>query len=142
MAEGLSSSFYGHFLGLLWKDGNSAYMAEADSGVNSEWDSFCGIIMQMCRPSANSSKHLKSKPQSSWEFLIDSQFHKNFCKHKFADGVSSVTSLDMLEIDSIGLNLDGKQKLETSFYSELMMESLDCLHAVYESLKLDTLRKR
>ncbi|XP_048325794.2 anaphase-promoting complex subunit 1 isoform X1 [Ziziphus jujuba] len=142
MAEGLSSSFYSHFLGLLWKDGNSAYMAEADPGANSEWDSFCGIILQMCRSSVKSSKHFKSKPQSAWEFLISSQFHKNFCKHNFVNGVSSVTSFDMQEIDSSGLNLDGKQKLETSFYSELMVESLACLHAVYENLKLDTLRKR
>ncbi|KAF3433403.1 hypothetical protein FNV43_RR24505 [Rhamnella rubrinervis] len=142
MAEGLSSSFYGHFLGLLWKDGDSAYLAEPDSSVNSEWDSFCSIIMQMCRSSVNSPKHLNSMPQSSWEFLISSQFHKNFCKRNFINGVSSVTSLDVQEIDSFGLSLDGTQKLETSFYSELMMESMDCLHAVYESLKLDTLRKR
>lgn len=136
MAEGLSSSFYSHFLGLLWKDGNAAYLAEPDSSVSSEWDSFCSIITQMCRSHVNSQKDLNSMPQSSWEFLTSSQFHKNFCKHNFINGVS-VRSFDVQEIDSCGLN-----KSETSFYVLLLMESMDCLHAVYESLKLDSLRKR
>lgn len=141
MAEGLSCSFYSHFLGLLWKDGDSAYLAEPDSSVSSEWDSFCSIITQMCRSHVNSQKDLNSMRQSSWEFLTTSQFHKNFCKHNFINGVS-VTSFDVQEIDSCGLNLDAAQKSKTSFYVELLMESMDCLHAVYESLKLDSLHKK
>ncbi|TQD83379.1 hypothetical protein C1H46_031089 [Malus baccata] len=70
MAEGLSTSFYSHFLSLLWKDGDLAYLAEADSSVHSEWDSFCSIIMEMCGSSATSKKISNPMPQSSWEFLI------------------------------------------------------------------------
>ncbi|GMN41281.1 hypothetical protein TIFTF001_010497 [Ficus carica] len=142
MAKGLSSNFYSHFLSLLWKDGDSAYLSEADNGVNLEWDSFCSIILQMCRSSTSTQKHSNPTAHSSWEFLINSKFHKNFCKHNRVTGVSSVISLDMQKLDSFESNLKTVEKIEKSFYSELMMESLDCLHAVYESLKLDTLRKR
>lgn len=142
MAEGLSSNFYSHFLSLLWKDGDSAYLSEADNGVNLEWDSFCSIILQMCRSSTSTQKHSNPTAHSSWEFLINSKFHKNFCKHSRVTRVASVISLDMQKLDSFESNLNTVEKIEKSFYSELMMESLDCLHAVYESLKLDTLRKR
>ncbi|EXB88404.1 Anaphase-promoting complex subunit 1 [Morus notabilis] len=141
MAEGLCSNFYSHFLSLLWQDGDSAYLSEADIGINSEWDSFCSIVLQMCRSSMSTQKHANPSPTSSWDFLINSNFHKNFCKHNFITGVSSVASLDMQKMDSFESNLN-MEKIDNSFYSELMMESLDCLHAVYESLKLDTLRKR
>ncbi|PON86586.1 Anaphase-promoting complex subunit [Trema orientale] len=142
MAEGLSSSFYSHFLGLLWKDGESGYVSEADNGVNSEWDSFCSIILQMCGSSISTQKRSNSTVQSSWEFLISSKFHKNFCKHNFVPGVSSIQSVEAQEMDAFGSNFNGSIELEKSFYSELMTESLGCLHAVYESLKLDILRKR
>ncbi|KAM6598818.1 anaphase-promoting complex subunit 1 [Cannabis sativa] len=141
MAEGLSSSFYSHFVSLLWKDGDSGYLTEADYVVNTEWDAFCSIILKMCRPSISNLKHSSSTTESSWEFLISSKFHKNFCKHNFVTGVSSV-SVHGQEMDSIGSNSEGTKKKEKSFYSELITESLGCLHAVYESLKLDTLRKR
>ncbi|GLT54489.1 hypothetical protein SLA2020_276820 [Shorea laevis] len=141
MAEGFSSSFYGHFLGLLWKDGDSAYLADADSSVSLEWDSLCSIIMQMCKSSCVvSQEFLKSVPQSSWEFLISSKFHKNY-KLNSISGISSGMSHDVLGF-SPGSNSDGKRSLQNSFYSELLMECLDSLHAVYESLKLDILRKR
>ncbi|XP_059457851.1 anaphase-promoting complex subunit 1 [Corylus avellana] len=141
MAERLSSSFYGHFLGLLWKDGDSAYLADADSSVNSEWDSFCSIIMQMCKsPCVVSQEFLKSVPHSSWEFLISSKFHKNY-KLNSISGISSGMSHDVLGF-SPGSNSDGKRSLQNSFYSELLMECLDSLHAVYENLKLHILRKR
>lgn len=142
MAEGLSSSFYSHFLSLLWKDSDSGYLSEAENGVNSEWDSFCSIILQMCGSSISTGRHSNSTVQSSWEFLIGSKFHKNFCKHNFVTGVSSITSVDAQEKDYLGSNLTGMKEVEKSFYPELMVESLSCLHAVYESLKLDTLRKR
>lgn len=141
MAEGLSSSFYSHFVSLLWKDGDSGYLTEADYGVNTEWDAFCSIIMKMCRSSINTLKHSSSTIGSSWDFLISSKFHKNFSKHNFVTGVSSI-SVHGQEMDSFGSNSEGKKKIEKSFYSGLITESLGCLHAVYESLKLDTLRKR
>lgn len=143
MAEGLSSGFYSHVLSLLWKEGDSACFSESDnSGVNIEWDSFCRIIMQMCRPSMGTQKHLDSTVGTSWEFLISSKFHKNFCKHNSFTGISSATLYDEREIKYSGLNFDDSKNLKSSFYSELIMETLDCLHAVYESMKLNSLRKR
>ena len=52
MAEGLTPSFYNHFLFLLWGDGDSGYLSEANSTVDSEWNSFCDTIMQMCKKSS------------------------------------------------------------------------------------------
>ncbi|KAM1253481.1 hypothetical protein ACFX2J_041359 [Malus domestica] len=142
MAEGLSTSFYSHFLSLLWKDGDLAYLAEADSSVHSEWDSFCSIIMEMCGSSATSKTISNPMPQSSWEFLIHSKFHINFCKHNFITENSSVTSLNVRRVDSSRINSDGTTRSDKTFYPKLLMESLHCLHAVYESLKLNSLRKR
>ncbi|KAG6765462.1 hypothetical protein POTOM_029505 [Populus tomentosa] len=147
MAEGLSSGFYNHFLALLWGDSNSDYLSRADSSVDSEWNSFCNIILQMCRkPSATSQKHsdLENLEQhSSWEFLVNSKFHKNYHKLNFISRVSSSElSFDMEKMDSFGSNMEGNRSSEKSFYFELLQESLDCLHALYESLKLDKLRKR
>lgn len=140
MAEGLSSSFYGHFLGLLWKDGDSAYLSNADSSVNLEWESFCTIITQMCKSSVDNQDFVNSVPQSSWEFLISSKFHKNY-KLNLITGTSCEMSLDVLGFLPRS-HSDATQSLKKSFYSEVLMECLDSLHAVYESLKLDILRKR
>lgn len=142
MAEGLKTSFYSHFLSLLWKDGDLAYLSEADSSVHSEWDSFRSIIMEMCRSSATSKMIANPIPQTSWEFLISSKFHENFCKNNFVAQNSSVMALDVRRLDASRLNTNSTQRLEKTFYSELLMESLHCLHAVYESLKLNNLRKR
>ncbi|CAK9172113.1 unnamed protein product [Ilex paraguariensis] len=138
MAEGLTSSFFNHFLVLLWGDGDSAYLAQADSGVDSEWESFCSIIMQMCRKSRHVPRRSSnSVSHSSWEFLINSSFHKNYCKQKFIPEISPRTSLDLQGSDSSGSFLHGIQSP-----TELFMETLDSLHGLYESLKLDNLRKR
>lgn len=142
MAEGLSSNFYSHFLSLLWKDGDLAYLSEADSSVPSEWDSFCSIMMEICGSSATSKKISSPMPQSSWEFLIHSKFDNNYCKHNLITQNSSVMSLDVQRLDSSWLNSDGTQRSERTFYYKLLMESLHCLHAVYENLKLNSLRKR
>lgn len=140
MAEGLSSSFYSYFLGLLWKDGDSVYLADADSSISSEWNSFCSTIMQLCKSSSVIPQDLKPVSHSSWEFLISSKFHKNY-KLNLVTGISSGMSDDVLGF-SPGSNSDVKQCLPNPFNSELLMECLDSLHAVYESLKLDILRKR
>lgn len=142
MAEGLNSTFYNYFLVLLWGDSNSAYLSEANSDVDLEWNSFCSTIMQMGqKSSAISQQHLNPVPNSSWEFLLTSKFHKNYRKFNFITGISG-TSLDVRGSNSCGSNVDGKQILNESFYSELFKVTLDSLHALYESLKLDTLRKR
>lgn len=143
MADGLSSSFYNHFLVLLWGNGDSAYLSKADSSVDSEWESFSSVMTQMCSKSGLSfQKRSNLLSNSSWEFLINSKFHKNYYKLSCITGDSHGTSFELQESDSFRSCTDGTQSPQKSFHSELLMESLDALHAVYESLKLDTLRKR
>lgn len=143
MAEGLNSGFYTHFISLLWGDIDSAYLAKADVGVESEWKSFCTIIKKLCRGSKSIGPNFSdSVAQSSWEFLINSRFHKNYSKLKFNTGISPKKSIDLTRFHSLELYKDSPQTQKTSFYSELLMETLDSLHAVYETLKLDNLRKR
>ncbi|KAF7828200.1 anaphase-promoting complex subunit 1 isoform X1 [Senna tora] len=142
LAEGLSFSFYRYLLGHLWKDGDPAHLRVADSGVDSEWDSFCRVIMQLCRESnLMSQKHLTSVSHSAWDFLLSSQFHRNFCKINTISGISRAASLDQQETNSPSSAMDGTQISANPFNCELLMETLESLHAVYESLKLDNLRK-
>jgi anaphase-promoting complex subunit 1 len=143
LAEGLGSSFYRHFLGLIWKDDYSTDLSEAESSVDSEWDSFCRVIMKMCRKSnIISQKHSGLVPHCAWNFLLSSQFHNNFCKVNSLFGKSSAVPLDQVESSSSTLSIDGKKCSEEPFYTELLIECLESLHALYESLKLDNLRKR
>ncbi|XVE99778.1 hypothetical protein REPUB_Repub03eG0230500 [Reevesia pubescens] len=139
MAEGLSPSFYNYFLALLWGDGDSGYLSEANSTVDSEWNSYCDTIMRMCKKSSVVSLEI---PKSSWEFLLNSKFHKNYCKINSMIGLFSRTALDRPGLDFMRSNIDSAKSAEKSFNSDLLMESLDSLHAVYESLKMDNLRRR
>ncbi|KAF7837560.1 myosin-6-like isoform X2 [Senna tora] len=142
LAEGLSFSFYRYLLGHLWKDGDPAHLTVADYGVDSEWDSFCRVIMQLCRESnLMSQKHLTSVSHSAWDFLLSSQFHRNFCKINTISGISRAASLDQQEANSPSSAMDGTQVSANAFNCELLMETLESRHAVYESLKLDNLRK-
>ncbi|KAI4306844.1 hypothetical protein L6164_030088 [Bauhinia variegata] len=143
LAEGLNSSFYRHFLGLLWKDGDPAQLSEADPSVDLEWDSFCHVILQLCRKSnMMSQKPSGSKPTSAWEFLLNSQFHRNYCKTNSIYGISCAGSFHPQEQNSPTALTDDPESSEKPCYSELLTETLESLHAVYESLKLDNLRKR
>ena len=143
LAEGLNSSFYRHFLGLLWKDGDPAHLSEAESSVDSEWDSFSHVIMQICRKSnIISQKCSGSVPHSAWDFLVNSQFHNNFCKVNSMFGISCPVSLDQRESNFPRSSMDGTHSSEKPFHTDLLIESLDSLHALYENLKLDNLRKR
>ncbi|XP_022745935.1 anaphase-promoting complex subunit 1-like isoform X2 [Durio zibethinus] len=139
LAEGLSPSFYNHFLVFLWGDGDSGYLSEGNSTVDSEWNSFCDTIMQMCKKSSVVSQEI---PKSSWEFLLNSKFHKNYFKINSMIELASITALDKPGLDFTRSNIDGTKSSEKSIYSDLLMESLDSLHAVYESLKMDNLRGR
>lgn len=144
MAEGLSSDFYLRFLVLLWGDSDSSYPSKAESGVDSEWESFSNIMLEMCRKVGQAFEMPPaSVSNSSWEFLVKSEFHKkNYCQLNFATGVSCGVSRYFQEADSSKSSSVAMQTAEKSFYSELLLESLESLHAVYETLKLDNLRKR
>lgn len=143
LADGLSSSFYRHFIGLLWKNDDPADLSETESSVDSEWGSFCHVIMQICgKYNIISQKRSGPVSHSAWDFLLSSQFHNNFCKVNSMFGVSCAAPLNQLESNPPKSSIDGKQSSEKPFYNELLMESLESLHALYESLKLDSLRKR
>ncbi|OWM69945.1 hypothetical protein CDL15_Pgr025794 [Punica granatum] len=142
MAEGLCSSSYNHFLVLLWGDSDSSYLSKFDSSVDSEWDSFCSIMMRMCgRFKGSLAEHSASASSSSWEFLINSQFHRNYCKTNSFASIFSSGSLDIQELGHQQSSMEAKLSGESSFYSELLTKSLESLHAVYECLKLNNLRK-
>nr|XP_043632201.1 anaphase-promoting complex subunit 1 [Erigeron canadensis] len=133
MAEGLEVNLYNHFMGLLWGNGNSAYLSGVDSPVDSEWESFCAVILQIF------GKHKKvsqTRSVSSWEFLVNSCYHEKYSKSHFMSGFSPKMSLQSDE------SCSASQQLDTPYTSESLIEILDLLHAVYESLKLNHLRKR
>ena len=46
MAEGLEPNLYNHFVGLLWGNGDSAYLSKVDSSVDSEWESFKFLLVK------------------------------------------------------------------------------------------------
>ena len=79
---------------------------------------------------------------TSWEFLINSDLHKNYFELNLITGISSKMSLELQESDSSKSYSDGRWSPEKLSYSEPLKETLDPLHAVYESLKLDYLRKK
>ncbi|PIA32336.1 hypothetical protein AQUCO_04500142v1 [Aquilegia coerulea] len=143
MAEGLHSTFYNHFLVLLWGDGNSGYLAKADSCLDSEWEAFNNIIMHICGNSTSvSQKKFDLEPRSSWEFLVGSKFHKRYRMSSSISGIPVAPSLTLQMFDCSSSNIEDKDSADKSYYSQLLLETLDSLHALYENLKLDNLRKR
>ncbi|KAK1284173.1 Anaphase-promoting complex subunit 1 [Acorus calamus] len=141
MAEGLHCSFYSHFVVLLWGDCDSDYLSNADSPVDSEWESLSCTIMKICEKYGSFlPEHHSTMPNStSWEFLINSRYHKNYCKQSSISGIS-LTSLDSGRLQYCSPPTFDER--ERSFYSQLLTETLDSLHALYENLKLNELRKR
>ncbi|CAI0443752.1 unnamed protein product [Linum tenue] len=139
MADELSPSLYNHFLLLLWGDSDSDYLMNGNSSVHSEWDSFCCVILRLFGDSG-SLKYVNSPQSSSWEFLMHSNFHRDYRKFNFIGGISS-SSLDVVKIDSQGSVKEGKFSVQSSLHLELLRETLGCLHALYETLKLDSLRQ-
>ncbi|KAJ0855851.1 putative anaphase-promoting complex subunit 1 [Helianthus annuus] len=133
MAEGLEANLYNHFTVLLWGNGESAYLSRVDSPVDSEWESFSAIILEIF-----GKKRKLPQPHSgaSWEFLLHSSFHEKYSKSHFMSGFSSRMSLQSDE------SCSASQQLDTFYSSESLIEILDLLHAVYESLKLNHLRRR
>ncbi|KAJ0235224.1 Anaphase-promoting complex subunit 1 [Hirschfeldia incana] len=129
IAEGLRSDSYNLFLSLLWGDDNSD---QKGSCVHFEWEAFCNIFLGICqKPTGVHLEQPKTSSESSWEFLLSSKFHKTY--PRFHSGITSNHSLD--------LDKTGGGKIPSKSL-ELMVQSLDCLHAVYESLKMDNLRKQ
>ncbi|EOA21984.1 hypothetical protein CARUB_v10002491mg [Capsella rubella] len=136
IAEGLRSDLYNLFLSLLWGDGHSD---QQGSSVHFEWEAFCNIFLGICQePTAVRLKQPKPSSESSWEFLLSSKFHKTYSR--FYSGITSINHLDLAGTAPFDSKIDSKDIPASS--RELMVQSLDCLHAVYESLKMDNLRKQ
>ncbi|KAK9061061.1 hypothetical protein SSX86_018241 [Deinandra increscens subsp. villosa] len=133
MAEGLEANLYNHFVVLLWGNGDSAYLARVDSAVDSEWESFSAIILEIF---GKKRKNPQLHSGASWEFLLNSSFHEKYSKSHCMSGFSSRMSLQSDE------SCSASQQLDASCTSESLIEILDLLHAVYESLKLNHLRRR
>lgn len=141
MAEGLHSSFYRHFASLLWGDDDSAYLS--NPLVDSEWESFTRAVMNICTRYGSLPSKLPSKlPDTAWDFLLDSKFHACYSKKASVSGISLMSTASFRGADYTAANIHDEQNQEMSFYAQLLRETLDSLHALYENLKLDNLRKQ
>lgn len=142
MAEGLHPSFYNHFVVFLWGNSDFTYLSNVDSCADSEWDSFSSVIMQLCGNSRfKLPKFANKMPDTCWDFLISSKFHMSYSRHTFIKGMLSASGLDSVHSNFSGAHVLNEQSQDKSFYRQLLMETLDSLHALYESLKLDNHRK-
>ncbi|ESQ40468.1 hypothetical protein EUTSA_v10012420mg [Eutrema salsugineum] len=136
IAAGLRSDLYNLFLSLLWGDG---YSDQQGSSIHFEWEALCNIFMGICqKPTVVHPKQPKTSSESSWEFLLSSKFHMTYST--FHSGITLINPLDLEGIAPFG-SMAGSGEIPGNSF-ELMVQSLDSLHAVYESLKMDNLRKQ
>uniref|UniRef100_A0A7N0U9Q1 Anaphase-promoting complex subunit 1 n=1 Tax=Kalanchoe fedtschenkoi TaxID=63787 RepID=A0A7N0U9Q1_KALFE len=142
LSEGLPSTSYYHFLKILWGD-DSRYLCQAESKIDSEWESFCSVILQLCNKAGLhvSSKVSDSSTGMAWEFIVRSSYHRNYGKLNFF-GSSDFVKPAIPVSDACKYAADCTENEDKSLYFELLEKSLCSLHAVYECMKLDTLRKR
>ncbi|KAF3777767.1 Anaphase-promoting complex subunit 1, partial [Nymphaea thermarum] len=141
LAEGLHPTFYSQFVVMLWGDGDPTTLAKADIHIDSEWESFTNVIMAMCKRLGFNLSANSDTTQSSWEFLIQSQYHLKYSSRRFFSGFSIGSIHELKDFkNTMTCNL-AEQSRETSFCVQFLTEALDALHAVYENYKLDNLRK-
>lgn len=138
MAEGLNPSLYKYFLGLLWGDDDSTYLAKADLCADSEWESFCNVITKLCQNPIRNSQ----LSHSSWEFLVKSKYNQQYLRSNYVAGAFPGLLSNSKESDSSAVTANHTENTDGAFCMKLLTETLDSLHAVYETLKLDNLRKR
>ncbi|XP_010543717.1 PREDICTED: anaphase-promoting complex subunit 1 isoform X2 [Tarenaya hassleriana] len=140
ISEGLRSDLYNYFLSLLWGDSYSDPSSQRDSSIHFEWDALSNIFLGICQKSRPIHQdQSRASPSSSWEFLLSSKFHKTYSR-LHSGMICSRDPLDLEGIVPLGSEIGGGETLGKPF--ELLMESLYHLHAVYESLKMDNLRKQ
>ncbi|KAG8067808.1 hypothetical protein GUJ93_ZPchr0005g14946 [Zizania palustris] len=142
MAEGLQSCFYSHFVSLLWGDSDAAYLCPS-SHVDSEWKSFSYEIEKICTKCRQVSPTKSSKsPCTAWDFLVNSKHHAQYCK------LSPTTCTSLLPVSYSTSSTDfhyfpkDENSADVSFYIRFMRGILDTLHALYENMKLNILRKQ
>uniref|UniRef100_A0A0E0DQC7 Anaphase-promoting complex subunit 1 n=1 Tax=Oryza meridionalis TaxID=40149 RepID=A0A0E0DQC7_9ORYZ len=138
MAEGLQSCFYSHFVSLLWGDSDAAYLCSS-SHVDSEWESFSYEVEKICAKYGQISPTKSSEsPCTAWDFLINSKHHAKYGK---LSRTSLPVSYNTGSMSFHSFPQDGNSA-DVSFYIRFISETLDTLHALYENLKLNILRKQ
>ncbi|XP_024523349.1 anaphase-promoting complex subunit 1 isoform X2 [Selaginella moellendorffii] len=123
LSEGLRPSFYRFVLGSLmeFKPGQ---LNKTDSSFDKDWSAFSGIMMQWTGERRSDS--YKHRSLSSWEFLLQSNRHRNG-SHPYPSRRYELCPTH-------------NSKNERSGYSSMLLEVLETLHLVYEDFKLDVLR--
>lgn len=140
MAVGLQFSFYSHFATLLWGDFGSAYVFRSRPQTDSEWDAFAGAVMRICdRYGTRMQRQSPPVSDAAWEFLVNSKLH---LRHSIGRGIFSMNMPNCSGADYNDSQIQDEQNEGRPFYSQLLAETLDSLHCLYESLKLDKLRKQ
>ncbi|CAL9156743.1 unnamed protein product [Musa hybrid cultivar] len=140
MAVGLQFSFYSHFATLLWGDFGSAYFFHSRPHTDSEWDAFAGAVMRICdRYGTRMQRQSPPVSGAAWEFLVNSKLHR---RHSIGRGIFSMNMPNCSGADYNDSQIQDEQNEGRPFYSQLLAETLDSLHCLYESLKLDKLRKQ
>jgi anaphase-promoting complex subunit 1 len=146
MAEGLQYSYYTNFLSLLWGGDSSSYLTDSNSNPDQEWESFSSEISKICNkfvhsPSKSHSPAHSVTETTAWDFLLSSRFHAQYRKQSSASMLSILAESG----PTAGLckcNYGREQGDKELSYHMHLREVLDSLHALYESLKLNILRKK
>ncbi|XP_020578138.1 anaphase-promoting complex subunit 1 isoform X2 [Phalaenopsis equestris] len=142
MAEGLHSSSYSHFLRVLWGSGFSASSQNNESNVESQWESFLSTVHRIIDLHQSSRHSFPKIPSTSWDFLISSKFHTSYGKQVPNSCISVVNVSGCRDSLSAAVHVPDKRSPEVIYYRQLSSEMLDSLHALYENLKLNNLRKQ
>ncbi|KAF8720064.1 hypothetical protein HU200_024836 [Digitaria exilis] len=141
MAEGLQSCFYSHFVSLFWGDSDATYLYSS-SHADSEWEYFSYEIKKVCMKYGQTSPNKSPvSPSKAWDFLINSKYHAQYCKRTPTSSNSFLpVSHDTCKA-VFNPFLQDEHSSDVSFYIRFMRETLETLHALYENLKLNILRK-
>jgi anaphase-promoting complex subunit 1 len=141
MAEGLQSCFYCHFVSLFWSisDASCQY---SSSHTDSEWESFSYEIRKVCAKYGQTLPTVPpSSPSKAWDFLINSKYHAQYCK-RTPTSYDSMFPVSYSTCSTVFKPfLQDEHSSDASFYIQFMKETLETLHALYENLKLNILRK-
>lgn len=143
MAEGLHSSFYNYFVVSLWGDGDPSYLSGTESHFDLEWKSLKNVLTGICQKCGSDFQNAPHESyDSSWNFLINSKFHRSYHQRSSFTGLSSSTIQNTRVFEPSAVCIKAGEDQDTSFYTQLLKGALDALHALYECLKLDNLRKQ
>ena len=142
IAEGVQSSFYNYFVASLWGDSDSSYLCDVDARIDLEWESLRAVLIKVCQKCGSNFKDARSEScDTSWNFLINSKFHKSYHQRSSFLGMPYSSAHNAGTISHCVVCSSTGDDREASFYTQHLIGVLDALHALYESLKLNNLRK-